>query len=386
MPGRGEVGSSRRFGWQAATVPADVTTVYTDGACQGNPGPGGWAWAVPGGRWAAGPAARTTNQRMELTAVLEALLAIEGPVEVVSDSTYVVNCFRDRWWEGWLRRGWTSSKRTPVANRDLWEPIVGLYLEREPRPRFRWVKGHGGDPMNDLVDRLAVQACATQAPSAGETPPDPATLGPPDRPGAGSGAGPAASGSPAPAAAADPTVAAAVPADPRVPVGHRLVAFGHRPTELGGYDASPVADTLRRTLTDIFTAKAQLHPDLVVLTGLNLGAETLAAEAASAAGVAYVAILAYPDPDRRWPAGTRARFRELLAGARATVTLERKVPASAADVATALARRNGWLIGHAHEAVLVWDGHDPNLARLHAKLERRFGDDVWIVEPPARAD
>jgi uncharacterized phage-like protein YoqJ len=258
-----------------------------------------------------------------------------------------------------------------VANRDLWEPIVGLYLERDPRPRFRWVKGHGGDPMNDLVDRLAVQACATQAPLAGETTPDPSTLGPPDRPG-GSGVG---ADQPSP-------VGGSVPADPRVPVGHRLVVFGHRPPALGGYDANPVADALRRTLTDIFAAKARLHPDLIVLTGLNLGAETLAAEAASAAGVAYVAILPFPEPDGRWPAATRARFRELLAGARATVTLERKVPANSADVAVAMARRGGWLISHADEAVLVWDGGDPSLRRLHTKLERRLGDDVWIVEPP----
>jgi len=308
---------------------------------------------------------------MELTAVLEALLAIDGPIEVVSDSTYVVNCFRDRWWEGWLRRGWKSSKRTPVANRDLWEPIVGLYVERDPRPKFRWVKGHGGDPMNDLVDRLAVQACATQAPSAGETPPDPSTLGPPDRPGVvGVGATPSAPGGTGSAA------------DPRVPVGHRLVVFGHRPPALGGFDANPVADAVRRTLTDVVAAKARLHPDLVVLTGLNLGAETLAAEAASAAGVPYAAVLPYPEPDRRWPAATRARFRDLVAGARATVTLERKVPASSADVAAAMARRDGWLISHADEAMLVWNGDDPTLRRLHAKLERRLGDDVWIVAPP----
>jgi uncharacterized phage-like protein YoqJ len=308
---------------------------------------------------------------MELTAVLEALLAIDGPIEVVSDSTYVVNCFRDRWWEGWLRRGWKSSKRTPVANRDLWEPIVGLYVERDPRPRFRWVKGHGGDPMNDLVDRLAVQACVTQEPVAGETPPDPSTLGPPDRPGTSR----VGADQPAP-------LGEGGPADPRVPVGHRLAVFGHRPPALGGYDANPVADGLRRTLTEILGAKTALHPDLVVLTGLNLGAETLAAEAASAAGVAYIAVLPFPEPDGRWPAATRARFRELLAGARATVTLERKVPATSADVAAAMARRDGWLITHADEAVLVRDGEDSTLRRLHAKLERKFGDDVWVIEPP----
>jgi ribonuclease HI len=85
-------------------VPGTSTTVYTDGACSGNPGPGGWAWAVPGGRFRSGAAAHSTNQRMELQAVLDAVGTIEGQLDVVSDSTYVVNCFRDRWWEGWLRR------------------------------------------------------------------------------------------------------------------------------------------------------------------------------------------------------------------------------------------------------------------------------------------
>jgi predicted kinase len=82
------------------------------------------------------------------------------PVEVVSDSTYVVNCFRQRWWQGWLARGWISSQRKPVANRDLWEPFVELVRERG-NVTFRWVKGHGGDPMNELVDQLAVEAAQT---------------------------------------------------------------------------------------------------------------------------------------------------------------------------------------------------------------------------------
>ena len=137
---------------------APATQVYTDGACSGNPGPGGWAWAVPGGPFASGAAAHTTNQRMEITAVLEALRALDGPIEVVSDSTYVVHCFRDRWYEGWRRRGWTNSQKKPVANRDLWEPLIDLCLARGD-VEFRWVKGHSGDPMNDLVDALAVEAC-----------------------------------------------------------------------------------------------------------------------------------------------------------------------------------------------------------------------------------
>ncbi|MHB8463772.1 MAG: ribonuclease H family protein [Acidimicrobiales bacterium] len=143
-----------------------TTVVYTDGACSGNPGPGGWAWAVPGGRWASGADAHTTNQRMEITAALEAVKAIEGPVEVVSDSTYVVNCFRDSWWRNWLARGWRNASGKPVANRDLWEPLIELYRTRGD-VTFRWVKGHGTDPMNALVDELAVAAAATQRGDAG---------------------------------------------------------------------------------------------------------------------------------------------------------------------------------------------------------------------------
>jgi ribonuclease HI len=150
----------------ARTFPGQaITVVYTDGACSPNPGPGGWAWAVPGGRFTSGrftsgAAERSTNQRMEITAVLEAARTLEGPLEVVSDSTYVINCFRDRWWEGWLRSEWVTSRKQPVANRDLWEPLIEIVQVREIV--FRWVKGHSGDPMNGLVDQLAVQAARTQ--------------------------------------------------------------------------------------------------------------------------------------------------------------------------------------------------------------------------------
>jgi ribonuclease HI len=142
---------------------ASVTVVYTDGACIGNPGPGGWAWAISDEEFAAGPEATTTNQRMELTAVIRALAAIEGDAEVVSDSTYVVNCFRDRWWAGWRARGWKNSKGQPVANRDLWEPLVTEVVDRRVGAvGFRWVKGHSGHVMNGLVDQLANTAARTQ--------------------------------------------------------------------------------------------------------------------------------------------------------------------------------------------------------------------------------
>jgi len=136
--------------------------VYTDGACSGNPGPGGWAWAIaPTGKArGSGGEPNTTNQRMELLAVINALRThsdATGPIEIVSDSTYVVHCFRDKWWMGWQRRGWKNSQRQPVANRDLWEPLIELVTSRDD-VSFTWVKAHDGDPMNELVDQLAVNA------------------------------------------------------------------------------------------------------------------------------------------------------------------------------------------------------------------------------------
>ncbi|MEJ2577956.1 MAG: ribonuclease HI [Kineosporiaceae bacterium] len=140
----------------AADAPDGTLLVWTDGACSGNPGPGGWAWATEDGRRGSGGDPATTNQRMEIRAALEAARSLDGPLVVVSDSTYVVNCFRDGWWRGWLARGWVNSAKKPVANRDLWEPLIELVRERDIT--FRWVKGHSGDPMNDLVDGLAVEA------------------------------------------------------------------------------------------------------------------------------------------------------------------------------------------------------------------------------------
>lgn len=157
---------------QAGGVPsteAELTIVYTDGACSGNPGPGGWGWAVSSGPSASGGERQSTNQRMEMRAVYEALQVLlgaddsvgrtaTGRVRVVSDSTYVVNCFKQRWWANWERNGWRNSQKQPVANQDLWKPLVELVKANSARIEFVWVKGHSGNPMNDLVDRLAVAA------------------------------------------------------------------------------------------------------------------------------------------------------------------------------------------------------------------------------------
>lgn len=360
--------SGRRPGAHGAPVPAgrgeqqgvaagtpDPRLVYTDGACSGNPGPGGWAWAVaPSGPFAAGAEPKTTNQRMELRAVLDALRALDGPLEIRSDSTYIVNCFRDRWWERWLERGWVNAQRKPVANRDLWEPIVEAYRARSRELRFQWVKGHGDDPMNEIVDRLAVEAALTQRGRAGEALPGPDDLGPADLPGG---------------------------RDARLPAGRLVAVFGHRPPELGGYGENATAVAVRDRLAQILSAQRQLHPDLRVITGLQLGAEQLAAEAARQAGVPYVAVQPYPGPDRPWPAASRDHYADLVRHADAAVLLERTTPETKQKAGAALARRDAWLARHADEAIVVWDGKDPAIGRLVRSLEDRLGDDVWIVDP-----
>ena len=332
------------------------TTVYTDGACSGNPGPGGWAWIVPDGPHASGAEPATTNQRMELAAALDAVTSLEGPLEVISDSTYVVNCFRDRWWEGWLERGWVNSQRKPVANRDLWEPLVNAV--RDGDVVFRWVKGHSGDRWNDLADRLAVEAAERQEGRRGDEPP--AQVGPPDT--AGRERVRATDG----------------------PSGRLLVVSGHRPPELGGYDDNEIARAVRDHLIDILIAKRRLHPDLKVLTGLGLGAETLGAEAARDAEIPYVAVLAFPRMDERWPAASRDRFRQLVDGAAETITLQNVQPDSTPKTAAAFKRRDGWLARHADEALVVWDGSDKLVGRQVRSLQDELGEEeVWLVSPTA---
>ena len=138
----------------------DPVVVYTDGACRGNPGPGGWAAIVIDGveKEMSGFEAHSTNQRMELTAAIEGLTAIAEPRTVLlyTDSTYVMNCFVQRWWVRWEKNGWLSTGKQPVVNRDLWERLIAE--TRRHDVSWNWVKGHSGHPMNDRVDRLARQA------------------------------------------------------------------------------------------------------------------------------------------------------------------------------------------------------------------------------------
>ncbi len=148
----GTVSSSR---WEAH--------VYTDGASTGSRGPGGYGAVIfrKGKREEiSGGELDTTNLRMEITAACAALETIdEGhTVTVYSDASYLVNCMRRGWYKKWRENGWLNHRKGPVANRDLWERLLDAFLARDGAISFRWVKGHSGDPMNDLVDRLAVDA------------------------------------------------------------------------------------------------------------------------------------------------------------------------------------------------------------------------------------
>ena len=341
--------------WQSPAVTVR-TTVYTDGACSGNPGPGGWGWVIPDGEAAYGGAPETTNQRMELQAALEAVKAIPGPLHIVSDSTYVVNCFKDNWWKGWLKRGWKNSQKKPVANRDLWEPLIDLYQERDVT--FEWVKGHSGDRWNDRADELAVRG---REEVMGIEP-----SGKADEVGRSGATGQPAGG--APASLDDLTT-------------RRIAIVGHRPPELGGYDENPVSTLVRRQLTEILRAKAQMFETVRVLSGLQLGAETLAVEAAIEAGVEFVAVLAFPDPAARWPKASQARFDELLDQAADVVVVDTKLPKTAAEAGKAFGKRDRWLQDNADEAVVVFDGKHSGVGSQARSFERALGDDVWILDP-----
>lgn len=353
-------------------MPSGVTVAYTDGACRGNPGPGGWAWAVPGGAWASGYDPATTNQRMEILAAYRAVQTIEGPVHIVSDSTYVVNCFRDGWYKGWLARGWKNSKKEPVANRDLWEPFIELVLERDVT--WDWVKGHSGDPMNDLVDRLAV-AASYEKEGSGEVPPTEDELGPPDTAGRRPAAGAAVAGTASGASASTSSPAAA--RDGRVPEGTPYAVVGVRSDQLAD---GPQGEVLRRQLAAILGAQLTLHPDLVVLTGLRPGAEQLGALASVDADVPYVVVLPYPDPVAGWPESARAGFDAACAAARSVVTLEKKRPVDTDAKRSAIARRDGWLRSVSAGAVVVTDGVDAEAELALRKFTDALGDDVWSLE------
>ena len=137
----------------------DLVTIYTDGACSGNPGPGGWGVILSykgHKKELSGGERQTTNNRMELTAVIEGLSALTRPcrVNVVTDSKYVVGAITLGWARKWRAQGWMRNKKEKALNPDLWETLLDLLDRHEVT--FTWVKGHAGHPENERCDELAV--------------------------------------------------------------------------------------------------------------------------------------------------------------------------------------------------------------------------------------
>ncbi len=289
-----------------ATPPTDV---YTDGACKGNPGPGGWGWVVPDGPSGSGGSEQTTNQRMELEAVLRAVESLPGALKIHSDSTYVVNCFNDRWYEGWRSRGWKNSQKKPVANRDLWEPLVDAYLARADEIEFVWVKGHAGNHWNERADELAVAAAeAVVAEIAGTA---------------------TAAGGPS----AVPGPSAPWPVDRALWV-----------TGVGTPTDDQIRD-LERTIDGLTPGSD------VLISGLRRGVELLAAEAARARRIEIGVVLPFEDPAAKWPAGDRERFERVRSAATFDVVLDGDRAAPGAAVVA----RNGWVLDHVIGVITVAD-------------------------------
>ncbi|WP_395151869.1 ribonuclease HI [uncultured Allofournierella sp.] len=134
--------------------------IFTDGACSGNPGPGGWGAVLrykQHEKELSGGEAETTNNRMELTAFIRALEQLKEPCHITfcSDSKYVIDGLEKGWAKGWRARGWKKSDKSPALNSDLWARLLDLC---EPHTiEYKWIKGHAGHPENERCDRLAVE-------------------------------------------------------------------------------------------------------------------------------------------------------------------------------------------------------------------------------------
>ncbi len=138
-----------------------IVTIYTDGACSGNPGPGGWGSILmykENKKEISGGKKETTNNVMELTAVIEGLKLLKFPckVKLYSDSAYVVNAFEKKWLEGWIKNGWKNSSKEPVKNKELWEELYEL--TKVHQVEFIKVKGHADNEYNNRCDELARKA------------------------------------------------------------------------------------------------------------------------------------------------------------------------------------------------------------------------------------
>ena len=140
-----------------------IVRIYSDGACSGNPGPGGWGAIIQCDKPKAekelsGAEANTTNNRMEMLAIIEAAGLLKEPCDITiyTDSTYVADAFRKRWIESWQKNGWRTAAKAPVKNEDLWRRMLEALARH--KVKWEWIRGHAGHPENERADRLAVAA------------------------------------------------------------------------------------------------------------------------------------------------------------------------------------------------------------------------------------
>jgi ribonuclease HI len=266
---------------------------------------------VPDGPCGNGGAEQTTNQRMELEAVLRAVESLPGPLRIHSDSTYVVNCFNDRWYEGWLSRGWKNSQKKPVANRDLWEPLVAAYLERADEIEFIWVKGHAGNRWNERADELAVAAAEAVVADLAESAAAP---------------GKASVAAPWPAGQALWVSGTATPSDDQVLALERAID-----------GLTPGSD--------------------ILITGLRRGVELIAGEKARARRIEIGVVLPFDEPAAKWPLRDRQRFDSIRSAAAFEIVLGGDPAAPGA----AVAQRNDWVLDHVIGVIAV---ADPEVAEV----------------------
>ncbi len=260
------------------------------------------------GRFGSGGAEHTTNQRMEVQAVLEAVLALEGELEINSDSTYVVNCFKDRWFDGWRKRGWRNSQKKPVANRDLWEPLIDAVEARGDEISFVWVKGHSGVPLNDRADELAVAEVEKIKEANGANATKPTA-----------------------------TETVAVPWD----ASSAVWVVG---------STTPNADQIE-ALHRMVSSLGSDNAETLIVSGLRRGTELLGAERALELGLPVAVVLPFPDPAQKWPEADRARFDRAVDAAQHVVTLGGKP----SEPGPAVRSRNAWVAEGVYAAVIVDD-------------------------------
>ena len=348
--------SRYRRGRSTAHVPMP-TIVYTDGACSREPRPGGWAWAVPDGavrQRGRGPHHQPAHGDQAALEALRTPRRARSRSSATRPTSSTASATGGAW--AGRPRGWKNSQKKPVANRDLWEPLIELVLERGRR---HVPLGEGPQRRRDERPGRPAGRRGRRAPSraaSGDRPPE--ELGPAadlaDRRGAPRGAG-------ADGRRARPATASS--------------SSGHRPPELGGYDAEPGrrAPCARRLARDPRGQGPAPRRPRGAHRPAARGRAARRPRRRSSAGVPFVAVLPYPEPERPWPSESQARFRGWSPQAR-TVVARAEARRHQADVRRALARRDAWLTRDADEAVVVWDGDDRIAGQGRASHCKRLGE------------